>query len=481
MLHLVAGGDAGLPLRLRSQGRARGDGGDYVELRVAGAPDGLLAQAAPDAVNLFAQGHAALAPALQIVTAPTLTPGRYTLVVTARQHLSGRVVMMRVRVLVIPGRPLASSTGPSTRRGSVNSVQSALAAGANPPVGGTRRTTPSPALHAVVHAPRPTTARRHGRVRLRPLAIVRIAPLSTLLHGHRGLRPHVSPADVGDTCTAPPQDSFTGASWPLPGVTTTDASGHDVPVMVSPSDFLTRNPQTVGQAPYTTASTAYGQGYLSVQGESVMGAAELPHSTAAITTFYGPLQYLPLTNVTDVLTTTDTGAVRPALRDAGLSQYYCQTFVWETCDDIGRAQGIVALITTSATRTKAREFNRPNDSYAKVTITPPGYDRSIHHQGHLLGYVLDGPPDDPRNFIAEYKLANTSVQGALEKVLARVLTNQEPMLFYRVIPRYHEGNTEAIPYEIYLEAVGPNGFHTSCTIENTATVQKMGSCGRNDG
>ena len=94
-LRLVAGGDARLPLLVRPHGRARADGGDYVELSVAGAPDGLLAQQLPGAVNLFAQDQGALAPALQIVTSPTLAPGRYTLIVTARQHLSGRVVVAR--------------------------------------------------------------------------------------------------------------------------------------------------------------------------------------------------------------------------------------------------------------------------------------------------------------------------------------------------------------------------------------------------
>jgi len=69
----------------------------------------------------------------------------------------------------------------------------------------------------------------------------------------------------------------------------------------------------------------------------------------------------------------------------------------------------------------------------------------------------------------------------MEKMLGQVLRNQEPMLFYRVIPHYHEGGTQTMPYEIYLEAVGPHGFHTSCTIQNDVTAQRTGSCGQNDG
>jgi len=126
--------------------------------------------------------------------------------------------------------------------------------------------------------------------------------------------------------------------------------------------------------------------------------------------------------------------------------------------------------------------HRPNDSYSTIKVTPPGYNKDIHQQGHLLGYVLDGPPDDPRNFVSQYKLANGPAgQGTIERMLARVLATQEPMLFYRVVPHYHDGGTETIPYEVYLEAVGPKGYHTWCTIQNTATAQKSGPCGQNVG
>jgi len=490
-LRLVAGGDARLPLRVRPHGRMRADGGDYVELSVAGAPDGLLAQLTPSAVNLFAQGQGSLAPGLQIVTSPTLAPGRYILRVTARQHLSGRVVVARVQVLVTPGATPAARS--PARHSGVGNLQSALVAGAMSTASEPHGVARVVAGHSGLRTPRHAVGRASRTVRtMRPQTIVRIEPLSVLAPGHGHLRPHLALADTGGDCLVPPQQDFTTASWPLPGVTTKDADGHDVPVMVGPSDFATLNPATIGKAEYANTSTAYGSGYLSVLGPAAMGSAgqAVGSNGPAITAFYGPLQYLPLTRVTDVPTalatydyqgTTYSNVPRPDPKDPSLTQYYCQTFLWETCDDIGRAQGVVALITSAATRTKARGFNRPNDSYSTIRVTPPGYDPSIHQQGHLLGYVLDGPPDDPRNFVSEYGRANGAVQGAIEKMLARVLANQEPTLFYRVVPHYHDGGTETIPYEVYLEAVGPNGYHTWCTIQNTATAQKSGPCGQSVG
>jgi len=346
-IHLVAGGDARLPLLVRPHGRARADGGDYVELSVAGAPDGLLAQPLPGAVDLFAQRQGAFAPALQIVTSPTLPPGRYILQVTARQHLSGRVVVARVQIVVTPGAAPSSSAGSPARHSGVGSLQSALVAGVNPTANEPHSVARVVAGHAGLSTPRRAVGRAGRAARtMRPLTIVRIEPLSTLAHGHGRLRPHLALADTGGDCLVPPQQDFTTASWPLPGVTTKDADGHDVPVMVGPSDFATLNPATIGKAEYANTSTAYGSGYLSVLGPAAMGSAgqAVGSNGPAITAFYGPLQYLPLTRVTDVPTalatydyqgTTYANVPRPDPKDPSLTQYYCQTFLWETCDDIG--------------------------------------------------------------------------------------------------------------------------------------------------
>jgi len=207
-IRLVAGGDARLPLLVQPHGRARADGGDYVELSVAGAPDGLLAQPLPGAVNLFAQGQGALAPALQIVTSPTLAPGRYTLIVTARQHLSGRVVVARVRVLVTPGAARPYSGGRGSQQDGAISAARGRQVGALPSVRlGLRADR--------FGAHRVTTASSGASLRVGRLATLRWA---------RGAHPHALLADDGTTCGDSPAGTnrlagtpYEDAHWTLPG------------------------------------------------------------------------------------------------------------------------------------------------------------------------------------------------------------------------------------------------------------------------
>jgi len=196
-----------------------------VELSVAGAPDGLLAQPLPGAVNLFAQGQGALAPALQIVTSPTLPPGRYTLVVTARQHLSGRVVVARVRVLVTPGAARPYSGGRGSQQDGATSVARGRQVGALPSV--------RPGLRADrFGAYRATTASSGAALRVgrpivvavaRRLSVVRVEPIATLRWA-RGTHPHALLADDGTTCGDSPAGTnrlagtpYEDAHWTLPG------------------------------------------------------------------------------------------------------------------------------------------------------------------------------------------------------------------------------------------------------------------------
>ncbi len=506
-LHLMAGGDARLPLRVRPRGRARGDGGDYVELSVAGAPDGLLAQPLPGAVDLFAQGQGALAPALQIVTSPTLAPGRYTLVVTARQHLSGRVVVARVRVLVTPGATPPPPAGSPTHHGGVGSLQSALLAGALPTLGGLLDLTHLRAPHSVLHPQRASTVHRGGAA-LRRLAVVRIAPLWTLARGHGRLRPRLALAATGGDCPVPQSPStvaYNNAQFPLPGEYQRDADGNvvldnnrqPIPSTFVKADDLANgfaaaddrrlerfrpNPSAPGGYDRPNGQTDYGQGYLLAAniaaGSTPQGATGPYPADFRLTAFFGRLDYVPAV---------DSGLPLDANgQPVGFdTDTYClQHNGAADCTQIGRPTGVLALLSPQSIRSSARGFpnrgkdldadykantnNLPNppgiersDGTVSNLDRPEGYDRA---RGHLLGYLLGGPAKDPRNFVTQEWFSNSYAQANRETYDVAAALSPAPgmntpmtgQMLYSVTPLYRDSC--AIPYEVDLRAIGNNGW-----------------------
>ncbi len=499
-IRLVAGGDARLPLLVQPHGRARADGGDYVELTVSGAPDGLLAQPLPGAVDLFAQGQGALAPALQIVTSPTLAPGRYTVRVTARQHLSERVVVARVRVVVTLGATPSSSAGSSARHNSrVGSLQSALVAGTNPLTGEAHGVTHVVAPHAGLRTSR--HAVRTARA-MRPLTIVRIEPLSVLTRGHGGLRPYLALADTGDDCTVRPSPStvtYNNAQFPLPGEYQHDANGNIVrdgnrqPV---PSTFVKADDLANGFAaaderrlerfrPNLSApggydrpngQADYGQGYLTTisipAGTTPPGASAPYPADFQLTAFFGGLDYVPAANSGLPLD----GNGQPSGFDT--NSYCLQVNGRADCSQVGRATGMVALLTSQSVRgVQGLRFGRTSDPDPQYRAgggdlpntpgivggipprpIPPGSERS---RGHLLGWQMGGPAKDPRNFVTQDGPSNSGAQQVRERDVVRAFFASEAQghIFYSVTPLYD--GACVIPYEIDLQAIGDNGWQFS--------------------
>ncbi len=448
-IRLVAGGDARLPLRVRPHGRARADGGDYVELSVAGAPDGLLAQLAPSAVNLFAQGQGTLVPALQIVTSPTLPPGRYTLRVTARQHLSRRVVVARVRVVVTPGAARPYSGGRRSQADGAISAANGRQVGALPSVrlglqadrfGAYRVTTAGSGASLRVGRPIAASVARR-------LSVVRIEPIATLRWA-RGAHPHALLADDGTTCG----DSSAGtnrlagtpyedAHWTLPG---TDRA---VPVGTL-DDTLPHNGN-----PRTT------------------------------NTYYGPLDYVYGGAKEDVLLTLGTPD-----GDRGQKKYYDPGQ-----GKVGRATGMIAILTPASVKPVGASDSR-------LFFDPPGFEDSDTHssdprnanarmqRGHLRGDVFYGSSRDAGNFVALYKACNQDVMGqSYEKLLAGQLRSGVwTKVYYRVVPHYASATQTPLDYmrpiSIEIEAIeiredplthqieDSNDFHVS--IPNFGTVTK---------
>jgi len=516
-IRLVAGGDARLPLRVRPHGRAQADGGDYVELTVSGVPDGLLAQPLPGAVDLFAQGQGSLAPALQIVTSPTLPPGRYTLQVTARQHLSGRVVMARVRVLVTPGT--ASSAGSPARHSGVGNLQSALVAGVNPATEEAHSVARVVASRAGLHTPRRAVDRAGRTARtMRPLAIVRIEPLSTLAHGHGGVHTHLALADTGDGCTAPLTPApvaYNAAEFPLPGEYQHDANGNvvrDSNRQPIPSTFVKADdlangfaaaddrhlerfrpsPSAPGGYDRPNGQADYGQGYLATisipAGTTPPGASAPYPADFQLTAFFGGLDYVPAAQSGLPLD----GNGLPVQANTKFTSNYCSPVNGRAdCTQVGRATGMIALLTPRSVRgARGLGFTRDSDTdpqydagdsdYLPDTaginggipdLSDPASPRRA--RGHLLGWQLGGPAKDPRNFITQDGPSNSGAQQTRESDVVDALFGSgipaQGHILYSVTPLYYEGC--AIPFEIDLQALGDNGWQFS----NLGTAGRLSS------
>jgi len=238
---------------------------------------------------------------------------------------------------------------------------------------------------------------------------------------------------------------FDGMAWPLPG----EGNPNNPVVEVGPGDFFNDGVglQRKGYQAYSRpdAQTDRRHGYLAVVDDPASNATRAFRSTV----FFGKLDYVP--------------AVNAGVDVSRIDQRYCE-FENGQCVRVGRATGIIGLLMPRSLRTVPRGFNRatdPDKDYRDIVVNPPGWGTGQpSDRGHLLGYVLGGPGNDPRNFVAEWTIANTPVQRLREEEVRDALSPEaappERFVFYRVVPKY-EGDC-VIPYEVRLQAVGQYGF-----------------------
>ncbi len=261
-------------------------------------------------------------------------------------------------------------------------------------------------------------------------------------------------------------------SWPLPGL--------------SPSVTVTRQDFAAGfagalltqierQGRFTrSADPARPQrldrgALLSVQGLSP--SAHVPFSSNV---FLGPLEYEP---------SAVSGLSLSSKLNAEFVKHYCLPARGSgRCAKVGRATGIIALLTPESIRSQARGFTRASDTDyghaygGAVLIRPPGYQtgKGTTQAGHQLGYELGGPVKDARNFVTQFDLANAPAQSSLENAVKDELTpfstssgkSSGVTVFLRVTPMYRESCV--VPYEVHYEAVGSDGWQLPQTAVGLA-------------
>ncbi|MGH2345586.1 MAG: DNA/RNA non-specific endonuclease, partial [Chloroflexota bacterium] len=146
---------------------------------------------------------------------------------------------------------------------------------------------------------------------------------------------------------------------------------------------------------------------------------------------------------------------------------------------VGRATGVIALLTPDSIRTESRGFRRATDkdyrrAYGgRVAIRPPGYlsGKGVTQAGHLLGYELGGPVRNPRNFVTQWNLANAPAQSSLEDAIRTELSQTDAdtsslTVFVRIAPQY-QGSC-VVPYEVDYQAVGSDGWQLPTATKGIA-------------
>jgi hypothetical protein len=204
---------------------------------------------------------------------------------------------------------------------------------------------------------------------------------------------------------------------------------------------------------------------------TVDGVSPSAHVRFFSDVFLGPLEYEPAA---------DSGLARLAKPSTNFVKNYCLPAKGAgRCAQIGRATGIVAMLTPDSIRSTTRGFKRATDKDfnhgygGAVAIRPPGYQsgKGTTQAGHQLGYELGGPVKDPRNFVTQYNLANAPAQSTLEnEVKAELSPSGAPAstlyVYLRVTPEY-QGSC-VIPYAVRYEAIGPNGWQLPANATGVA-------------
>lgn len=207
------------------------------------------------------------------------------------------------------------------------------------------------------------------------------------------------------------------------------------------------------------------------QGEllTVQGVSPSAKSLFSADGFFGQLEYESFA---------DSGLAHTAKVSANFVKNYCLLAKGTgRCAQVGRATGVIAILTPDSIRSQARGFKRATDrdydrSYGgTVAIRPPGYliGKGVTQAGHLLGYELGGPVRNPRNFVTQWNLANAPAQNSIEDAINKELSAGAASLtmFVRITPQYQ--GACVVPYEVDYQAVGSDGWQISTSPTGIAT------------
>jgi hypothetical protein len=210
-----------------------------------------------------------------------------------------------------------------------------------------------------------------------------------------------------------------GPSWQLPGVALAiTVNRQDFIAGFQRSDFSQLGGGSLARSSDPSKPRQFDQPVL-LTVNAVSPSAHVPFASDV---FLGPLEYEPAA---------DAGLARLAKPSANFVKNYCLPPKGNgRCAQIGRATGIIALLTPDSIRSAGRGFTRATDkdfnrAYGgAVAIRPPGYQsgKGTTQAGHQLGYELGGPVKDPRNFVTQYNLANAPAQSTLENEVRAELT-----------------------------------------------------------
>ncbi len=101
--------------------------------------------------------------------------------------------------------------------------------------------------------------------------------------------------------------------------------------------------------------------------------------------------------------------------------------------------------------------------------TPAGYDEQVHQVGYLLGNLLGGPVNDPRNYYLAPLVGSESSkyiapQLTVEQDIARALeTGAERYIYYRVVPDYI--GMDVVAKGLTIQAIGSNHFYEHTHVD----------------
>ena len=247
---------------------------------------------------------------------------------------------------------------------------------------------------------------------------------------------------------------FSATRWTLPGLSS--GSGLTPPslssgVRVVPEDFIdgfARADIRRAKNHAVQGLSNYRIGFLTRSGPGALWRR------SGVVVFFGPLSYVPAATAGITLSTA-----------AAFRNYYCRPSPAH-CDEVGRATGIVALISAGGLKSVREDplVNPPGWITVPINMGP-----QLRAKGHLLANVLGGPPADPRNFVTLWQApTNSPLMSTRETRIRDALRSaREPYIFYRVTPEY-QGN-DAIPSAVDLQAIGPNGYDMACRITNPPT------------
>jgi hypothetical protein len=272
-------------------------------------------------------------------------------------------------------------------------------------------------------------------------------------------------AAIGLVFARKPSSTTTSVPAASTATATTNTSG----ATTRGSDFSTADEQAAlskmeSQGTYFKADNPYTQQDFD-QGEllSVQGVSPSAKSMFSSDAFFGPLEYEAFA---------DSGLAHTAKPNANFVKNYClPTKGTGKCAQVGRATGVIAVLTPNSIRSQARGFKRATDrDYTRayggtVAIRPPGYltGKGVTQAGHLLGYELGGPVRNPRNFVTQWNLANAPAQNSIEDAINKELSKGASSLtmLVRITPQYQ--GTCVVPYEVDYQAVGSDGWRISTT------------------